>query len=119
MICGGRNKHDEIKSACYLYNATEYVWTVMPSMHEARRAHGMTVYKGRVIVYGGYAQHDGTRMLSSIESRRLLDVIGEWRVHSERLLTADAFFASVSLPIDDQQSPTKKVNVHGMLPCQY
>ncbi|CAM6002047.1 unnamed protein product [Sphagnum balticum] len=109
MVCGGRNEHDKVESACYLYNATEDVWTVMPSMHKERRAHGMTVYKGRVYVYGGYSRHadDDTAMLSSVEWRRLLDVIGEWHVHSERLHTADAFFASVPLPFEHQNLPTE------------
>jgi hypothetical protein len=63
-------------------------------MNMARCAHGMSVYKGRVLVYGGDGVHGN--MLSSVE---MLSQDGsEWRTLPTPMFMADMYFSSVSLP---------------------
>jgi N-acetylneuraminic acid mutarotase len=67
LVCGGFQTNDEndtiTSDACYIYNAASDKWTANWTMNIARAGHGMSVYKGKVYVYGGW--NIGT--LASIE----------------------------------------------------
>lgn len=46
IVCGGKNRGNQVQSACYLYRVKTNSWLAMPAMNAARYAHGMTVYNG-------------------------------------------------------------------------
>ncbi len=49
LVCGGVGERGYAEHTCSTYNVTVDKWTVEhATMHDARRAHGMAVYKGVV-----------------------------------------------------------------------
>ena len=61
LLCGGF-KTDQVNSvsdACYIYNAILDTWTTNWTMNTPRACQGMSMYKGRVYVYGGENDRDG------------------------------------------------------------
>jgi N-acetylneuraminic acid mutarotase len=47
LVCGGQitDATNSTQSACYMYSATQDVWTAAANMNTARNGHGMAVYK--------------------------------------------------------------------------
>ena len=54
LVVGG-NTGGNIDSSCELYNTTHNTWSSCPSLPRgSRQAHSAVVYRGRVVVLGGY-----------------------------------------------------------------
>jgi len=77
-----------------VYASANDVWTSATQMNTARGGHGMAVYKGRVLVYGGIDVNN--QILSSVE---MLSVDGHtWQTLPTAMFAADYRFSSVPLP---------------------
>jgi hypothetical protein len=99
LMCGGDNAlTGSAYRVCFIYAASTNAWTAYKwSMNEARIAHGMAVYKGRVYVYGGY---DRIRK-KAFSSAEILSESKGWDLMLHGLANADQNFANVVLTADD------------------
>jgi len=79
--------------ACYSYSVTADAWTTAMPMNIGRTNPGMTLYKGRVVVYGGEEISDD--LLASAE---LWSPSSGWQMLPAAMFAPDAWFASVPLP---------------------
>jgi len=95
LVCGGDN-HGAAQSACFKYVAASDAWSAAPQLNTARYYHGMTVLKGRVLVYGGCDGVNCARQLAIVEM--LSTDERTWAALPTPMFKADNLFASVPLP---------------------
>jgi len=98
VVCGGQDYvdgKDAQHAECMAYSTSNDEWLMMKkwSLNEKRASHGMTVYRGRVYVYGGNQGLALTiKVLNSVE---MLDTEHGWQMMPHPLFVGDWWFQTI------------------------